>query len=75
MRLLGKECNIVGIAIESYSTQHDTFDADEESLFEAASFFMPETSPIQRLRWLDTLKCLHEDNGQREANDGSSCRI
>ena len=40
------------------------FDADEESLFEAASFFVPETSPLQRIRWLLTLKRLHEAKGQ-----------
>ena len=40
-----------------------TFDADEESLFEAANFFAPETSPLQRLRWLLTLKSLHEAKG------------
>lgn len=41
-----------------------TFDADEESLFEAANFFQTETAPLQRLRWLITLKSLHESKGQ-----------
>ena len=41
-----------------------TFDADEESLLEAANFFVPEISPLQRLRWLMTLKQLHELKGQ-----------
>lgn len=36
------------------------FDSDEESLFEATEFFVPESSPMQRLRWLMTLKALHE---------------
>lgn len=40
------------------------FDADEESLFEAADFFTPEASPIQRIRWLLTLKKLHCLKGQ-----------
>lgn len=41
-----------------------TFDADEESLFEVADFFSPETSPAQKLRWLFTLRRLHEFKGQ-----------
>lgn len=40
------------------------FDADEESIYEAASSFLPETGPLQRLRWLLTLKTLHEEKGQ-----------
>ena len=40
------------------------FDADEESIFEAACSFLPETGPLQRLRWLLTLKSLHEEKGQ-----------
>lgn len=40
------------------------FDADEESIYEAASSFLPETGPLQRLRWLLTLKALHEEKGQ-----------
>lgn len=40
------------------------FDADEESIYEAASSFLPETGPLQRLRWLLTLKRLHEEKGQ-----------
>lgn len=51
------------------NTSHNTsdkqiFDADEESLFEAANFFQSETAPLQRLRWLITLKTLHESKGQ-----------
>ena len=40
------------------------FDADEESLYEAASFFLPETGPMQRIRWLKTLVSVHEKKGQ-----------
>ena len=40
------------------------FDADEESVFEASNSFLPETAPMQRLRWLLTLKNLHEAKGQ-----------
>ena len=39
-------------------------DADEESLFEAANFFVPETGPLQRIRWFMTLKAVHEKKGQ-----------
>ncbi|KAL7456061.1 hypothetical protein ACHAWC_008790 [Mediolabrus comicus] len=35
------------------------FDADEESLLEAANFFSPQTSPPQKLRWLFALRDLH----------------
>ncbi len=35
------------------------FDADEESVLEAASFFSHETSLSQKLRWLFTLKDIH----------------
>ncbi len=35
------------------------FDADEESVLEAASFFSHETSLSQKLRWLFTLRDLH----------------
>lgn len=35
------------------------FDADEESVFEAASFFSHETSLSQKLRWLLTLRDIH----------------
>ena len=40
------------------------FDADEESIYEAASSFLPETGPLQRLLWLLTPKTLHEEKGQ-----------
>ena len=35
------------------------FDADEESVLEASSFFMHETSLSQKIRWLFTLRDLH----------------
>lgn len=41
-----------------------TFDADEESLCEVANFFLPETAPLQRLRWLSTLQILHTSKDQ-----------
>ena len=44
---------------------HDSvFDADEESLMEAASYFSHETSLPQRMRWLFSLKDLHVAKGQ-----------
>jgi len=77
LRLMGDDCQIVGthIPVEGYlysneqgdRTTHGsgyTFDADEESLFEAANSFLPETAPLQRLRWLLTLNRLHESKGQ-----------
>mmetsp|Transcript_3869 Transcript_3869/g.7417 ORF Transcript_3869/g.7417 Transcript_3869/m.7417 type:complete len:2553 (+) Transcript_3869:270-7928(+) len=72
LRLLDDECMIVGTKINMTmgATRtarfgrkipfSSTFDADEESLFEVADFFSPETSPMQKLRWLMTLKRLHE---------------
>lgn len=35
------------------------FDADEESVLEAATFFSPETGLVQKFRWLLTLRDLH----------------
>jgi len=63
MRLRGDECIVVGTRISSQNKEKYAFDADEESLFEAANFFAPETAPMQRLRWLQTLKSLHETKG------------
>jgi hypothetical protein len=59
MRLRGDDCVVVGTQMPPKNEDKYIFDADEESLFEAASFFTPETSPMQRLRWLLTLKSLH----------------
>ena len=64
LRLKGSRCNIVGTHIKPQPFNQYTFDADEESLFEAANFFIPEVAPLQRLRWLLTLKALHEAKGQ-----------
>ena len=77
LRLLGDNCVIMGFPVKMLSGKlrscHEdgqkipllwTFDADEESLFEAADFFSPETSPTQKIRWLMTLKRLHELKGQ-----------
>ena len=52
--------SIVGTQIARGNTIGSSFDADEESLFEAADFFVPEIGPLQRLRWLLTLAALHE---------------
>lgn len=51
---------VVGTKVEIAPPTETTFDADEESIFEAASFFVPETAPMQKIRWLLTLKSLHE---------------
>ena len=76
LRLDGEHCKVLNTKIEMPSGSKSwgmvnqsspmewTFDADEESLFEAANFFLPETSPMQRVRWLLTLKRLHEFKGQ-----------
>lgn len=58
------DTQIVGTQIEKKSDAAVAFDADEESLVEAANFFLPETGPMQRIRWLRTLKALHEAKGQ-----------
>jgi len=63
MRLRGDDCVVVGTKISTKNKDKSFFDADEESLYEAACFFTPETSPMQRLRWLLTLKSLHESKG------------
>ena len=74
LRSFGRACQAIidGVLVEMRIMQHhffkfndqdatvDLFDADEESLFEAASAFCPETSPLQRIRWLNSLRTLHE---------------
>jgi hypothetical protein len=64
LRLEGKTCDIVGSTVKPNPLETYAFDADEESLFEAANFFLPESAPIQRIRWLLTLKTLHTAKGQ-----------
>jgi hypothetical protein len=64
LRLKGSGCNIVGSAVPVQPREVTIFDADEESLYEASSFFLPETAPLQRLRWLFTLTRLHEAKNQ-----------
>ncbi|KAG7349177.1 Dock homology region 2 domain containing protein [Nitzschia inconspicua] len=64
MRLRGDNCIVAGTKIPSRNRRSQVFDADEESLYEAANFFLPETSPVQRTRWLMSLKALHEEKGQ-----------
>lgn len=64
MRLGGNSITVVGTVIQGLVSEDSLFDADEESLFEAVSNFLPEIAPIQRLRWLFTLKSLHEEKEQ-----------
>jgi hypothetical protein len=64
MRLKGDRISVVGNEVTVDPSDTICFDADEESLFEAAIFFVPETAPLQRIRWLLTLKSLHESKGQ-----------
>jgi len=64
MRLRGESALVVGAKVNSLSGIDTTFDADEESLFEAATFFAPEMAPMQRIRWLMTLRSLHESKEQ-----------
>ena len=56
--------NVLGSHLMGNEEDSFTFDADEESLYEAANFFLPETAPLQRIRWLSTLRALHESKGQ-----------
>ena len=75
LKLEGKTCSIAGVLVNNTAINQKTkvadkiisnfsFDADEESLFEAANVFSSETAPMQRLRWLFTLKGLHESKNQ-----------
>lgn len=58
--LRGDGASIVGSNIRRPSDAELAFDADEESLFEAATFFDAVSAPMQRVRWLVTLSRLHE---------------
>lgn len=49
------------------------FDADEESIFEAATFFSYDTSLEQKLRWLYTLRDLHV--AKRQWSEVSECLV
>jgi hypothetical protein len=62
--LSGDNICVAGQQISSVVQKEMIFDADEESLFEAACFFAPEAAPIQKIRWLLTLASLHESKGQ-----------
>lgn len=62
LRLQWKE--VLGFKVSRSRPRELHFDADEESLFEAISFFLPESGPLQRIRWLTTLKRLHESKEQ-----------
>ena len=67
LKLFCRTCQAIidGVLIEmrfsSGSTSFNTaFAADEESLYEAASFFVAECAPLQRVRWLLALCLLQE---------------
>jgi hypothetical protein len=64
LRLQNEKISVIGIKVEREPTTRIVFDADEESVYEAAAFFVPETAPMQRLRWLLTLKTLHAAKNQ-----------
>ena len=64
LKLKGDSLSIVGTKVSSGTMFDGCFDADEESLYEAADFFLPETGPLQRIRWLSTLSALHEAKKQ-----------
>lgn len=53
--------NPIGSILLQFESQRGKviFDADEESVLEASSFFMHETSLSQKIRWLFTLRDLH----------------
>jgi hypothetical protein len=59
LRLQGDEIHVVGAEVHKNGGTETVFDADEESLLEASSFFAAETAPMQKIRWLQTLKSLH----------------
>lgn len=49
------------------------FDADEESVFEAATFFSYDTGLMQKLRWLYTLRDLHI--AKRQWSEVAECLV
>jgi hypothetical protein len=59
LRLEEDKICIVGVNVPVDPATKTAFDADEESLFEVASFFTSEIAPLQRIRWLLTLNKLH----------------
>jgi hypothetical protein len=68
LRLKGNDVSVAGNNVpitEDSKNNHLswTFDADEESLLEAANAFDPETGCMQRLRWLLSLRLLQERKG------------
>jgi len=69
LRLKGNKISIAGTKVYMKDETNKswplewTFDADEESLLEAADAFDPETGCMQRLRWLLLLRLLHERKG------------
>ena len=70
LRLRGENLCIIGVKVNVELHSKTIFDADEESLFEAASFFRAELAPIQRIRWLLTLSKLHASrNNWLEASE------
>jgi hypothetical protein len=63
MRLKGRDLQVLGAGVVQVPHLSTVFDADEESLFEAANFFVSETAPVQRMRWLLTLRSLQVSKG------------
>jgi Dock homology region 2 len=59
LSLRGDDFLVVGAEVHRNDGPEVVFDADEESLLEASSFFVAETAPMQKIRWLQTLKSLH----------------
>jgi hypothetical protein len=64
VKFKGKKNGVANGKQNDFSAWARAFDADEESVYEAAHAFLPETAPMQKLRWLLTLKKLHESKGQ-----------
>jgi hypothetical protein len=64
MRLKGRRLAVLGDDFSASTAVSSVFDADEESLLEAACFFLTETGSLQRVRWLLTLRLVHEAKQQ-----------
>lgn len=67
LKLFCRTCQAIidGVLVEMHFSSGNTisntaFDADEESLYEAASFFVAECAPLQRIRWLLALCLLQQ---------------
>jgi len=64
LRIDGDPLVTAGKPLKFEGNGNVVFDADEESLFQAANAFKSEVAPMQRLRWLLILKKLHESKEQ-----------